>query len=398
MDEAASKEIARTAKVELFYSPDHALIFRTIQAMVAEGQPTDMPNLHQRLVAAGDIEKAGGSAYISKLIDTTNDSLHWKSDLGLLAELAMMRTLYHTSQSLANRSLQPTDSAADICQGTIKFLQNLQTAFLGGAGGAQLLVTAEAFERMHTPDIEWLVDGIIQRGANGFIGSAPKVGKSWLVEDLAIALASGGPWLGAQTSRCKVALISREDNPGLTRWRLRELAQGRGISLDSLSEWLWVNTREQSAVFALDEPATVTEMIRALKAVRPDLAIFDVLNVLHHAEENDNTEMRRILESLSVIQAEAGCAIAVCHHFNKMKEGTLIERLRGSSAISGWAEWIVGIDRYKDGDLRHAKFEIKAACAPDDLWFTITSEGGSAWVNETAPPLEAPSRAGRILQ
>jgi hypothetical protein len=166
-----------------------------------------------------------------------------------------------------------------------------------------------------------------------------------------------------------------------------------------MAERLWVNTREQSAVFAIDDPTTAAEMIKALREVEPELAIFDVLNVLHRSDENDNTEMRAVLQALSNIQAEAGCAIAVCHHFNKQREGTLIERLRGSSAISGWAEWIVGIDVNQESMLRHARFEIKAACPPSEVWFTIMSEGESAWVNPCqAPEQPVGGRAGKILQ
>lgn len=266
------------------------------------------------------------------------------------------------------------------------------------AGGRELLVTAPAFNGMHSPEIDWLVEGLVQRGANGFVGAPPKTGKSWLVEDLAISLATGQLFLGLRTKRSKVALISREDNPGLTRWRLRELCRGKGLQVDNLGENLWVNTREQSAYFAIDDPGTCSEMVKHLRAVKPELAIFDVLNVLHHADENDNTEMRAILQSLSNIQAEAGCAICVCHHFNKLKEGTLIERLRGSSAISGWAEWIIGIDPFKETIYRRCRFETKAAAPPEEIWFTISSEGECAWVTPCQPPLQAGGKAGSVLQ
>jgi RecA-family ATPase len=53
------------------------------------------------------------------------------------------------------------------------------------------------------------------------IVAEPKVGKSWLAADLAICLALGVDFLGRKVPRAvKVAFVSREDNPSLTRWRL----------------------------------------------------------------------------------------------------------------------------------------------------------------------------------
>lgn len=58
-------------------------------------------------------------------------------------------------------------------------------------------------------EIEWLVRGVIQRGANGFICSNPKAGKSWLGVDLALSLALGGPWVDFLVPRrVKVALVT----------------------------------------------------------------------------------------------------------------------------------------------------------------------------------------------
>ena len=72
--------------------------------------------------------------------------------------------------------------------------------------------------------------------------------------------------------------------------------------------------------------------------------ILDVFNILHGADENDNTEMRKVLEELNRIHREIGCGVGVVHHFNKSIEGTLTQRLRGAGAIAGWAEWLIGVE------------------------------------------------------
>ena len=213
-----------------------------------------------------------------------------------------------------------------------------------------------------------------------------------MAEDLAVSLAQGVPWLDFRISRKhRVALIGREDNPGLTRWRIRSLTRGKGYKVDDLGDRLYINTREQTAKFLLDDGSHLSTMISALSEVHPEIAIFDVFNVLHHANENDNTEMRTVLESLSAIQREVGCSIGVVHHFNKLSEGTMTQRLRGSSAIAGWAEWLIGLDT-PEKEMRRVQFELKAASAPEPRWVSIQSEAGASWVRTCEPPSSAKGR------
>ena len=96
------------------------------------------------------------------------------------------------------------------------------------------------------------------------------------------------------------------------------------------------------------------------------------LTVLHAADENDNPEMRGILRQLSTIQAEIGCGIGVVHHYNKADQGSMTQRLRGSSAIAGWAEWLIGISMAdEETKTRRMELELKAAQPPDPIYYRI---------------------------
>jgi AAA domain/CHC2 zinc finger len=244
-----------------------------------------------------------------------------------------------------------------------------------------LLIEAPHFLSALSPEIDWLVEGVIQRGANGFLCSLPKVGKSWLAVDLALAVALGQPWVGFNISRpAKVALITREDNPALTRWRMDRLLSGRDRIRAELADRLYVNSREQSPEFRLDKPEVFAPMIAELKAVKPEFAILDVFNILHAAEENDNTQMRSVLEEMNRLQREVGCAIGAVHHFNKYSEGSLTQRLRGSSAIAGWAEWLIGVETMPgDGHVRQMHFELKAGESPNPVHYRVTGEETDLW-------------------
>lgn len=263
----------------------------------------------------------------------------------------------------------------------------------------RLLIPAPHFLATASSEVDWLVEGVIERGSNGFICSLPKGGKSWVAIDLALAVTLGLPWIGFCVPRtAKVALIAREDNPGATKRRMSQLLKGRNRSMAELEGRLYVNSREQSPEFRLDKADLLGSMIAALKAIKPELVILDVFNIMHSADENDNTEMRAVLEQLNVLQREVGCSIGAVHHFNKQGDGNLTQRLRGSSAIAGWAEWLIGIEGVSDGsNTRRMSFELKADMPPSTISYTIQTDNleQSSRIERVDWTPEATPRRGR---
>jgi hypothetical protein len=250
---------------------------------------------------------------------------------------------------------------------------------------ARFLVPAVEFMNQAAEEIDWLVDHVIERRANGFICAEPKGGKSWVAVDLAMSIASGSPWLqgdsmGFAVPRpAKVALISREDTPGLTAWRMKHLFAGKTAE-DEVRQCiglnLYVNTRQQTPELMLDNAEQMAELLVALKDFGPEFVIFDVFNVLHAADENSNQEMRPVLRLLSKIHAEVGAGIGVVHHYNKGdNSASMTQRLRGSSAIAGWAEWLIGISM-EDAETKTRKieFELKAAAPPPPIYYVIEGD------------------------
>ena len=269
----------------------------------------------------------------------------------------------------------------------------------------RFLIPAVEFINQAHEEIDWLVDRAIERNANGFICADPKVGKSWAAVDLSLCLATGLPWLGfAVPKPAKVALIRREDNPGLTAWRMKHLLQGKtlpeGLS-DCIASNLYVNTRQQTPELMLDNAEEMAEMLTALKEFRPEFVIFDVFNALHAADENDAQEMRRIVAVLSKVQQEIGTGIGVVHHYNKGDaSASMTQRLRGSSAIAGWAEWLIGISIVdKETKTRRMDFELKAAPSPDPVHYVIESDAQASRLTQVpSPNLDVVSRKSDRLR
>ena len=173
----------------------------------------------------------------------------------------------------------------------------------------------------------------------------------------------------------KTALVSREDNPSTTQRRMHRILGAKSAN-GLFAENLYVNTRAQSPTLMLDNEDELAELIYHLKRHKAEFCILDVFNNLHSADENDNTQMAAALARVKRIQAEAGCQIGIVHHFNKAQGRNLQSKLRGASAISGFAEWIIGISEAdKESRLLEMEFVTKGAAAPDELFYRIKDTG-----------------------
>lgn len=391
------------------------------QALVCEGEK-DADNVNRLRLSS--LDETG----FSRVVATTNfdGAGHWNpahsryfagkavailpdfDDPGAHHAQAVAASVYDYAESVRVvelPGLPPKGDVSDYLQSHSRedLVSEIQRAPQWAPKRSSLLVPIQEFLRHTSLEIDWLVDGLIQKGANGFIVSSPKEGKSWIATDLALALCLGQKWLGFTVPNpLKVAFISREDAPGLTKWRMRRLLAGRDATEAQVEDRIYVNSKDQSPVFKLDVPEQLAEMMAALKILKPDIAILDVLNILHSADENDNTEMRKVLDCANLISTEVQCSICVLHHFNKdVKQGRLTQRIRGAGALAGWVEYVVGIHRVSENSEergRMAEFELKAASAPDKVYFTIDSDEISprTTIRIDDPPVRASRKRGGL--
>jgi len=147
----------------------------------------------------------------------------------------------------------------------------------------------------------------------------------------------------------------------------------------SLREWMYVNTRAQKATWALDNDDDLRLLIDQLKAKQTELVFLDVFRRLHFCDENDNTEMQGLLDRVTRIRGETGCAIGIVHHANKTGMGSIFHRIRGASAIHGFMEWGIGLttineDALAKDRIRKMEFLTKFGCEPDPIF--VRAEGG----------------------
>lgn len=385
-----------------FSLESHRRIYRRMAELNDGGRSIDLVTLVEELARRKEVESVGGVAYIASLTEGLPRRISIDEYVRIVADKSIGRQIIHQCNKIATRAADQTDHASDLVREMAEQMLEIRNRAKGiwrVKPAKPLLEGGAQFLRSGNPAVQWMVNGIIQRGGNGVIVGEPGAAKSLLVLDMAFHLIAGHSWLGRDIlERTRVAVISREDFPGLTKNRAVQFVGGADANLTdkldeiNLDEWLYFNTRAQADTFSLQKEADVSEIIDEIKERQIGFAIFDVFRRLWDGDENDNQEVAKILAVLTRIQTECGCAVALVHHLSK-GEGNIFSRIRGASAIYGWREWAIGVsieDREAEAakQIRKLQFDTKASATPAPIYFQIDSGMGKIDLIECSAPEE----------
>lgn len=246
-----------------------------------------------------------------------------------------------------------------------------------------------------------LIEGLVPRGGLVMLASDPSVGKTFVGLEAARAVASHTPFLGKFQAWGGRVLFVEEDEP---EWALGKqfvkLAgdqnQAERISLmDTMgNDSEVVTSLEENLYFlvnrriSLDTVEGAARLGRAAASIGSDpehmgadLIVMDTLRSMHSGEENDSTWMAFILGNLRLIQDMTGAAILILHHHNKpTKEngGSLSYRVRGSTAILGALDGLIGLTKLNSDGLVKAQVLKSRAIQTTgfQFWIVDTETGG----------------------
>lgn len=161
-----------------------------------------------------------------------------------------------------------------------------------------------------------VIHGLLREGETMNVIAGTKIGKSWLVTDLALAIATGRPWLGTfECERGSVLIIDNELHAETSANRIPKVMRARGIELDDVDERLFVvNLRGR-----LKDIYGLNEYFLTLKPGQYKLIVLDAFYrfMPKDTDENDNGSMSQIYNHLDSLASRLGCAFALIHHSSK---------------------------------------------------------------------------------
>jgi hypothetical protein len=238
--------------------------------------------------------------------------------------------------------------------------------------------TASELLGLTLPELRWAVDGIVPEGLTLLVGG-PKIGKSWLMLDLGLAVAVGGEAFGSIAVEQGGALyLALEDTPRRLQTRMKLLeAQPDDPALEALTlatSWPRMSKGGSDRLHThLDEhPGT-------------RLVLVDVLQRVRDRQTGDGPTYDadyQAVATLKQIADEHGIAIMVAHHDRKASAKDWLDVASGTKGITGAADAVLLLKR--DRDQQHGKLHITGRDIEDDSVRSVRLDGGK-WTFTDAP-------------
>ena len=230
---------------------------------------------------------------------------------------------------------------------------------------------------------EWIIKGILRSGLY-ILAGAPKVGKSFLVGQIAYHVSTGRPLWDYPVHRSPVLYMALEDDHQRLQERMFRMFGVEStkdlyfsISAKNLREGL----EEQIAGFVKDHPATRLIIIDTLKKIRPG----DDDTYSYARDYADMTQLKKIADDNGI------CLLLVHHTRKKEDESDAFNTVSGTNGLTGAADgsFIFAKKRRTDSD---AVLQFTGRDLQDQIFYlsknreTLTWELERVEVEDFTPP------------
>lgn len=256
------------------------------------------------------------------------------------------------------------------------------------ACGLQIVTFDELMKKEFKPLFQ-PVEGLIIEGYILLVGGS-KIGKSWLMLDLAYCVATGRPFLGRATTKCPVLYFALEDSERRIQDRNRKMNLAEAEEPVNINYVLEAQTLDSGFYQQADAWLTANG--------GRCLVIVDVLQKIRgrsrysdgDAYQADYRTTNPILE----LARKHSAAIICVHHTNKEHNGRdKFGRISGSTGLMGAADETILIDRERGEntadvsitgrEVREESFEIRMD--ENFHWHAITPEAAARERYEANP-------------
>lgn len=185
------------------------------------------------------------------------------------------------------------------------------------------------------PAPRWAVPNLLPVGL-GLLGGRPKIGKSWLALQIAVAVGTGGMVFDRSVSPGKVLYLALEDSP--RRLKNRLVAQDAPSKAAITFHTVW-RTLGDGGFVALQEELTRVDY---------RLAVIDTFSrIAGRADQRDAAEMTMMIGELQALAMNKDMCVLVIDHHRKVSgpDPSPIDDLLESTAKPAVADVVLGLYR-----------------------------------------------------
>lgn len=323
-----------------FYEPKHAIVFDVLCFLLKSGKPTEVSNVAEELKATGQLESIGGFPFLAQVSSRVPTTAQAEYFLEKVLTAARRREMIRAAEKLAE-SLR--DESTELASIDMRLPANFSKRFPA--------VEEEPGEKEILPDVQQIIDRILEAGDKLVLSSGSKSFKTWTLIQLCMAISTGTPWLGFATRKQRVLFLNFEIKP-LNFWK-RVYRVRRALGLSQLEGFTVWNLRGRG--FSMD--AHADELIRQAKAVGAGVIVLDpIYKLFGDRNESSAGDMATLMTIFDRVATESGAAIVFAHHFAKGSAAAkdAIDRASGSGVFARDPDCIITLTRLNENEAENS--------------------------------------------
>lgn len=185
----------------------------------------------------------------------------------------------------------------------------------------------------------WLVKHIAEQGSMGAIYGQSGSGKSFLAQDLSLALARYISWMGRRTHGGPILYIAAEAGQSVRR-RVEAYQIANGLEDSDLQ---FAHIEIAPNLLSDADASKIIATTRQLSAVCETDTIMIVIDTLSRSMDGDDgsgTDMPKFVRACDRIRTETGAAICIVHHSGHSE----LQRARGHSSFRAALDWEIHVE------------------------------------------------------
>lgn len=198
--------------------------------------------------------------------------------------------------------------------------------------------TAQELLEEPITEADWVIEDLLPIGAH-ILAGAPKIGKSWMVLAMGLAVSMGTPFWDYAVCQGSVLYLCLEDTYARVKkrlWKLTDEASDRFYLANSAAT-IKDGLAEQIDYFVINHPDLKLVFIDTFQKVRSPSG-----DSIYAADYGDFSALKAVADKHSL-------AMMVVHHTRKMADEDIMNTVSGSSGITGSADSIWVLKRASRG-------------------------------------------------
>ncbi len=375
----ALPEIMDILRPEAFYSGKHKDIFLAMVHLYEKREPIDLLTLSSKLKESGDLDRVGGTSYLTELVNTVPSSSNAEHYASIVEKKFTMRKLIEAAEQIERLGYEEENELAEILDQAEKKIYDVSSKNLSGKYIEVGSVLNEAMERLDNlhkakgelrgvptgfKDLDFKLSGL-QKSDLIILAARPSVGKTSLALDIVrnAAIRNNIPTAVFSLEMSTQQLIDRmlAAEARVDAWKLRS---GK-LTLDSEFEKIRsaLDPLSKAPIYIDDQASNnilkMRAIVRRLKHEKNlGLIVIDYLQLMApvHTKGNDNMvqQITEISHSLKQLAKEFDIPVLALSQLSRAVESRggkpRLSDLRDSGSIEQDADVVLFIHREQNED------------------------------------------------